>query len=167
MLKEEHRLLQEMLREFAAQRLAPYAAQWDREHRFPVEQLKELAAMGAFGIAVPEQWGGAGMDTTAIAVALEEIAAGDGGTSTIVSVNNSPVCAILMRYASDQQKEQWLRPLASGRWLGCFCLTEPQAGSDASDLRCRAVRDCDGWVISGVKKFITSGKNADVAIVAT
>ena len=165
MLKEEHRLLQEMLREFAAQRLAPYAAQWDREHRFPAEQLKELAAMGAFGIAVPEQWGGAGMDTTAIAVALEEIAAGDGGTSTIVSVNNSPVCAILMRYASDEQKEQWLRPLASGRWLGCFCLTEPQAGSDASDLRCRAVRDGDGWVISGVKQFITSGKNADVAIV--
>lgn len=165
MLKEEHRLLREALREFAASRLAPFAAQWDREHHFPAEQLKELAALGVFGIAVPEEWGGAGMDYTAIAVALEEIAAGDGGTSTIISVNNSPVCAILMRYASDAQKAQWLRPLASGQWLGCFCLTEPHAGSDASDLHTRAVRDGDSWVIDGVKQFITSGQNADVAIV--
>ncbi|MEG0822682.1 MAG: acyl-CoA dehydrogenase family protein [Burkholderiaceae bacterium] len=165
MLKEEHRLLREALREFAAERLIPFAAQWDREHHFPAAQIKELAAMGLFGIAVPEPWGGAGMDTTAIAVALEEIAAGDGGTSTVISVNNSPVCAILLRYASDAQKEQWLRPLASGQWLGCFCLTEPQAGSDAADLRTRAVREGDDWVIDGVKQFITSGKNADVAIV--
>ena len=165
MLKEEHRLLREALREFAAARLAPFAAQWDREHHFPAEQLKELAALGAFGIAVPEEWGGAGMDYTAIAVALEEIAAGDGGTSTVISVNNSPVCAILMRYASEAQKAQWLRPLASGQWLGCFCLTEPHAGSDASDLHTRAVRDGESWVIDGVKQFITSGQNADVAIV--
>jgi hypothetical protein len=164
-LSEEHRLLRDALRDFASQRLAPFAAQWDREHGFPAEQLKELAALGVFGIAVPEQWGGAGMDYTAIAVALEEIAAGDGGTSTIISVNNSPVCAILTRYASDAQKEQWLRPLASGQWLGCFCLTEPHAGSDAADLRTRAVREGDEWVISGVKQFITSGKTADVAIV--
>ena len=164
-LSEEHRLLRDALRDFASQRLAPFAAQWDREHGFPAEQLKELAALGVFGIAVPEQWGGAGMDYTAIAVALEEIAAGDGGTSTVISVNNSPVCAILMRYASDAQKEQWLRPLASGQWLGCFCLTEPHAGSDAADLRTRAVREGDEWVISGVKQFTTSGKTADVAIV--
>jgi len=164
-LSEEHRLLRDALRDFASRRLAPFAAQWDREHSFPAEQLKELAALGTFGIAVPEQWGGAGMDYTAIAVALEEIAAGDGGTSTVISVNNSPVCAILMRYATDAQKEQWLRPLASGRWLGCFCLTEPHAGSDAADLRTRAVREGDEWVISGVKQFITSGKTADVAIV--
>ncbi|MEF9943493.1 MAG: acyl-CoA dehydrogenase family protein, partial [Burkholderiaceae bacterium] len=165
MPKEEHRLLREALRAFATERLIPFAAQWDREHHFPAAQIKELAAMGLFGIAVPEPWGGAGMDTTAIAVALEEIAAGDGGTSTVISVNNSPVCAILLRYASDAQKEQWLRPLASGQWLGCFCLTEPQAGSDAADLRTRAVREGDDWVIDGVKQFITSGKNADVAIV--
>ncbi|MFM2445816.1 MAG: hypothetical protein RI936_263 [Pseudomonadota bacterium] len=164
-LSEEHRLLRDALRDFASRRLAPFAAQWDREHSFPAEQLKELAALGTFGIAVPEQWGGAGMDYTAIAVALEEIAAGDGGTSTVISVNNSPVCAILMSYATDAQKEQWLRPLASGRWLGCFCLTEPHAGSDAADLRTRAVREGDEWVISGVKQFITSGKTADVAIV--
>jgi butyryl-CoA dehydrogenase len=164
-LSEEHRLLRDALRDFASRRLAPFAAQWDREHSFPAEQLKELAALGTFGIAVPEQWGGAGMDYTAIAVALEEIAAGDGGTSTVISVNNSPVCAILMRYATDAQKEQWLRPLASGRWLGCFCLTEPHAGSDAADLRTRSVREGDEWVISGVKQFITSGKTADVAIV--
>jgi len=168
-LSDEHRLLRETLREFAAQRLAPFAAEWDRNARFPREALRELATLGVFGIAVPEQLGGAGMDYRAVAIALEEIAAGDGGTSTIISVNNSPVCAILMRYASDAQKEQWLRPLASGAMLGCFCLTEPQAGSDASDLRTRAVREGSGagsgWIINGVKQFITSGKNADAAII--
>jgi hypothetical protein len=164
-LRDEHRLLRESLREFSAQRLAPFAADWDRNHTFPREALRELAALGAFGIAVPEEWGGAGMDYTAVAVALEEIAAGDGGTSTIISVNNSPVCAILMRYGSATQKESWLRPLASGRMLGCFCLTEPHAGSDAADLRTRAVRDGEDWIISGVKQFITSGQNADAAII--
>ncbi|MFN7571146.1 MAG: acyl-CoA dehydrogenase family protein [Betaproteobacteria bacterium] len=165
LLSEEHRLLRDTLREFAATRLAPFAAAWDRDHSFPREPLRELAALGCFGIAVPEQWGGAGMDYMAVAVALEEIAAGDGGTSTVVSVNNSPVCAILLRYGSEAQKEQWLKPLASGAMLGCFCLTEPHAGSDAADLRTRAVRDGDGWVIDGVKQFITSGQHADVAIV--
>ncbi|MGH6623928.1 MAG: acyl-CoA dehydrogenase family protein [Burkholderiaceae bacterium] len=164
-MSDEHRLLRETLREFAEQRLAPFAAEWDRNATFPREALRELAALGVFGIAVPEALGGAGMDYRAVAIALEEIAAGDGGTSTIISVNNSPVCAILMRYANDAQKEQWLRPLASGAMLGCFCLTEPQAGSDASDLRTRAVRVGDGWVIDGVKQFITSGKNADAAII--
>jgi len=164
-LSEEHRLLRESLRDFATQRLVPHAAEWDRHSTFPRDALRELAALGAFGIAVPENWGGAGMDYTAVAVALEEIAAGDGGTSTIISVNNSPVCAILMRYANDAQKARWLKPLASGQMLGCFCLTEPHAGSDASDLRTRAVRDGDNWIINGVKQFITSGQNADAAII--
>ena len=165
MLAEEHRLLRESLREFAAQRLAPYAADWDRSATFPREALKELAALGAYGIAVPENYGGAGMDYTALAVALEEIAAGDGATSTIISVNNCPVCSILMAWASEEQKLRYLVPLARGEKLGAFCLTEPHVGSEASGLRTSALRDGDHWVLNGVKQFITSGKNADLAIV--
>lgn len=165
MLKEEHRLLRDSLREFAQARLAPFAAEWDRRHLFPQDALHELAQLGAFGIAVPEEWGGAGMDYTALAVALEEIAAGDGGVSTIVSVNNCPVCAILMGYASAEQKERFLKPLALGRALGAFCLTEPHVGSNAAALKTTAVRDGDHYVLNGVKQFITSGKNADYAMV--
>jgi alkylation response protein AidB-like acyl-CoA dehydrogenase len=165
MLKEEHRLLRDSLREFARARLAPFAAEWDRKHLFPQDALHELAQLGAFGIAVPEEWGGAGMDYTALAVALEEIAAGDGGVSTIISVNNCPVCAILMGYASPEQKERFLKPLASGRALGAFCLTEPHVGSNAAALKTTAVRDGDHYVLNGVKQFITSGKNADYAMV--
>ncbi|GAB4470274.1 MAG: acyl-CoA dehydrogenase family protein [Burkholderiaceae bacterium] len=165
MLKEEHRLLRETMREFAQARLAPFAAEWDRRHLFPQEALHELAQLGAFGIAVPQEWGGAGMDYTALAIALEEIAAGDGGVSTIISVNNCPVCAILMGYASPAQKERFLRPLASGHALGAFCLTEPHVGSNAAALTTTAVRDSDHYVLNGVKQFITSGKNADYAMV--
>jgi butyryl-CoA dehydrogenase len=164
-LHEEHVLLRETLREFAAAKLAPFAAQWDREHLFPQDALAELAALGTFGIAVPEALGGAGMDYTALAVALEEIAAGDGGVSTIISVNNCPVCAILMGFASDEQKQRFLRPLASGAALGAFCLTEPHVGSNAAALRTRARRDGDTYVIDGVKQFITSGKHAQFAMV--
>jgi alkylation response protein AidB-like acyl-CoA dehydrogenase len=164
-LKEEHRLLRETMRDFAQARLAPFAAEWDRKHLFPQDALHELAQLGAFGIAVPQEWGGAGMDYTALAVALEEIAAGDGGVSTIVSVNNCPVCAILMGYASPEQKERFLKPLASGRALGAFCLTEPHVGSNAAALKTTAVRDGDHYVLNGVKQFITSGKNADYAMV--
>jgi alkylation response protein AidB-like acyl-CoA dehydrogenase len=165
MLAEEHLQLRDALREFAAQRLAPFAAQWDREAKYPREALKELAALGTFGIAVPEKYGGAGMDYTALAVALEEIAAGDGATSTIISVNNCPVCSILMAWANEEQKQRFLVPLARGDMLGAFCLTEPHVGSEASGLRTSAVRQGDHWVLNGVKQFITSGKNADVAIV--
>jgi len=165
MVRDEHRLLRDALREFAQARLAPYAAQWDREHTFPREALRELAALGAFGIAVPEQYGGAGMDYTAVAIALEEIAAGDGGTSTIISVNNCPVCAILLAYGSEAQKREFLVPLARGDKLGAFCLTEPHVGSNAAALRTTAKRDGDGYVIDGVKQFITSGKHGDLAIV--
>ncbi|MGE5336935.1 MAG: acyl-CoA dehydrogenase family protein [Gemmatimonadota bacterium] len=165
MLNEEHRLLRDSLRDFAQARLAPFAAQWDRDHTFPKEALKELAALGAFGIAVPEQYGGAGMDYTALAVALEEIAAGDGGVSTVISVNNCPVCAILMGFASEEQKQRFLKPLASGAALGAFCLTEPHVGSNAAALRTTATRDGDHYVLNGVKQFITSGKHADYAMV--
>ncbi|HCX32135.1 MAG TPA: acyl-CoA dehydrogenase [Rhodocyclaceae bacterium] len=165
LLTQEQELVRDTMREFARERLAPFAAQWDREARFPVEALRELAALGAFGMLVPERWGGAGMDYVSLALALEEIAAGDGATSTIVSVNNSVVCGPLLAYGSDAQRERFLKPLASGEKLGCFCLTEPQAGSDAAAIRTGAVREGDGWVLNGVKQFITSGKNADLAIV--
>ncbi|KQW89889.1 acyl-CoA dehydrogenase [Massilia sp. Root418] len=168
-LSEEHQMIRDALRSFSQERLAPNAARWDKEHHFPKEELKELAALGAFGVAVPEELGGAGMDYVSLALVLEEIAAGDGGTSTVISVNNCPVCSIAMMYANEQQKQQWLRPLAQGEMLGAFCLTEPHTGSDAAALRTTATRvkdeQGDGYVINGVKQFITSGKYADVAIV--
>jgi len=164
-VKEEHVLLRDALREFAANRLSPFAAQWDRDHTFPEQALQELARLGAFGIAVPEQYGGAGMDYTAVAVALEEIAAGDGGVSTVISVNNCPVCAILLNFATEAQKREFLVPLARGEKLGAFCLTEPHVGSNAVALKTRAVLEGEHYVLNGVKQFITSGKNADLAIV--
>jgi len=164
-LSEEHQMIRDALRTFAQERLAPQAARWDREHVFPKDELKELAALGAFGVAVPEEYGGAGLDYVALALVLEEIAAGDGGTSTIISVNNCPVCSIAMMYASEAQKQRWLRPLASGELLGAFALTEPHTGSDAAALRTTATHDGDSYVINGSKQFITSGKYGDVAIV--
>jgi butyryl-CoA dehydrogenase len=164
-LTEEHQMIRDALRSFSQERLAPNAARWDREHYFPQAELKELAALGAFGVAVPEALGGAGLDYVSLALVLEEIAAGDGGTSTIISVNNCPVCSIAMMYANPAQKEQWLRPLAQGEMLGAFALTEPHTGSDASALRTTAVRDGDEYVLNGSKQFITSGKYGDVAIV--
>jgi butyryl-CoA dehydrogenase len=165
MLAEEHLQLRDALRDFASHRLTPFAAEWDRNATFPRQALQELAALGTFGIAVPDEYGGAGMDYTSLAVALEEIAAGDGATSTIISVNNCPVCSILMAWANEDQKQRFLVPLARGEMLGAFCLTEPHVGSEASGLRTSAVRDGDHWVLNGVKQFITSGKNADAAIV--
>jgi butyryl-CoA dehydrogenase len=166
-LSEQHEMIRDALRAYAQERLAPNAARWDREHHFPKEELKGLAELGAFGVAVPEEYGGAGLDYTSLALVLEEIAAGDGGTSTVISVNNCPVCSIAMSYASAEQKERFLKPLARGDMLGAFCLTEPHVGSDASALRTTATRDGDHYVLNGVKQFITSGKTADVAIVMT
>lgn len=164
-LSEEHQMIRDALRSYAQERLAPNAARWDREHYFPKDELKELAGLGAFGVAVPEQYGGAGLDYVSLALVLEEIAAGDGGTSTIISVNNCPVCSIAMMYANEEQKTRFLRPLAQGEMLGAFALTEPHTGSDASALRTTAVKDGDHYVINGSKQFITSGKYGDVAIV--
>ncbi|MDB5792410.1 MAG: acyl-CoA dehydrogenase [Massilia sp.] len=168
-LTEEHQMIRDALRSYAQERLAPNAARWDKEHYFPKAELRELAGLGAFGVAVPEQYGGAGLDYVSLALVLEEIAAGDGGTSTIISVNNCPVCSIAMMYASEEQKQQWLRPLAQGDMLGAFALTEPHTGSDAAALRTTAVQVSgnagDEYVINGTKQFITSGKYGDVAIV--
>ena len=169
LLSDDHLAVQDAVRDFVRAEVAPHAAAWDREHRFPAEALKGLAALGCYGVAVPEAWGGAGLDYLALAVILEEIAAGDGATSTIVSVNNCPVCSILMAFADDEQKRRFLVPLARGELLGAFCLTEPHVGSEAGGLRTTARRvrgeTGDEYVLDGVKQFITSGKHGDVAIV--
>ena len=164
-LNSDQQQVRDAVRDFATQELWPNAAAWDKAHTFPVEAHKGLAALGAYGICVPDDLGGAGLDYLTLAVVIEEIAAGDGGTSTAISVTNCPVNAILMRYGNAQQQKQWLTPLAQGHMLGAFCLTEPHAGSDASALKTTAVKDADGYVINGVKQFITSGKNGHVAIV--
>jgi alkylation response protein AidB-like acyl-CoA dehydrogenase len=165
LLTPDQEAIRDAVRDFSQAELWPHAPAWDREHSFPKEAHQGLAALGAYGICVPEEHGGAGLDYLTLALVLEEIAAGDGGTSTAISVTNCPVNAVLMRYGNAQQKKQWLEPLAQGRMLGAFCLTEPQAGSDASSLRTTARKDGDAYVIDGVKQFITSGKNGQVAIV--
>ena len=164
-LSEEQRLIRDSVREYVRERLAPGAAARDRSGSFPAEELQEMAQLGLFGVFIPEEWGGAGADYLGFALAMEEVAAGDGACSTILSVNNSVVCGLLLVSASDYLKEAYLKPLARGEKLGCFCLTEPQAGSDASAIRTRARREGSEYVIDGSKSFITSGRNADVAIV--
>ena len=164
-LGDDHRAVQEAVRSYVQAEIAPHAARWDREAHFPKAELQGLAALGCYGVAVPTEYDGAGLDYLALAVILEEIAAGDGATSTIVSVNNCPVCSILMAWANEAQKEKWLKPLARGEMLGAFCLTEPHVGSEAGGLRTSAARDGADYVLNGVKQFITSGKNGDVAIV--
>jgi hypothetical protein len=164
-LSEEQSLIRDTLRAFAQERLAPNAARWDREHHFPRAELSALGELGALGIVVPERWGGAGLDYVSLAVALEEIAAGDGSVSTIVSVQNSVVCGPINAFGTDAQKERFLVPLARGEELGCFCLSEPQVGSDAGAIATRAHREGDCFVLNGVKQFITTGKNAGVAVV--
>jgi len=159
-----HDMIRDTVRRYAREHLRPHAAQWDRESRFPREALAELGRMGLAGVAVPEDWGGAGMDHTSLAIVIEELAAGDGATSTIVQVNNL-AAGILLGYGSAAQKERWLKPIARGEALGAFALTEPHTGSDASAITTRAERCDAGWRLNGVKQFITSGKNADLAIV--
>jgi len=165
LLNQDQEMIRDAVRAFAKEELWPHAARWDKEHHFPVEAHKGLAALGAYGICVPEEFGGANLDYLTLALVLEEIAAGDGGTSTAISVTNCPVNAILMRYGNAQQKKQWLTKLAQGEMLGVFCLTEPHVGSDASSLRTTAVKQGDEYVLNGVKQFITSGKNGHAAIV--
>ncbi|MEG1769885.1 MAG: acyl-CoA dehydrogenase family protein [Comamonas sp.] len=165
LLTPDQEMIRDAVRDFAQREIWPHAARWDKEHHFPKDVHQGLAALGAYGICVPEAYGGAGLDTLSLALVLEEIAAGDGGTSTAISVTNCPVNAILMRYGNEAQKKQWLVPLARGEMLGAFCLTEPHAGSDASSLRTTARKDGGDYVIDGDKQFITSGQNGQVAIV--
>ena len=165
LLNEQQKMVQEMLREYSQKQLKPSAAERDKTARFPAQELKQLGELGALGMTVSEQWGGANLDYISLVLALEEIAAGDGAISTIVSVQNSLPCGIIQCYGSEQQKQQYLTKLATGEWLGCFCLTEPQAGSDAGALECKAEKDGDEWVLSGTKQFITTGKYAQLAVV--
>ena len=164
-LNDAQKMVQDVLRDYSQAKLKPTAAERDKTARFPAQELKELGTLGALGMTVAEEWGGAGMDYVSLVLALEEIAAGDGAISTIVSVQNSLPCGITQRYGTEAQKKKYLTKLATGEMLGCFCLTEPQAGSDASALECHAVRDGDEWVINGIKQFITTGKYADIALV--
>lgn len=164
-LTAEQCMVQDMMRDFSQSQLKPTAAERDKTHQFPLQELKALGELGALGMTVPEQWGGAGLDYTALVIALEEIAAGDGAISTIVSVQNSLPCGILLKYGNDVQKQKYLSKLATGEWLGCFCLTEPEVGSDAGAISCRAVKDGDHWVLNGTKQFITTGKYAQIALV--
>ncbi|MGY4523208.1 acyl-CoA dehydrogenase [Pseudomonas sp. TE21394] len=165
LVTDEQQQIADAVRAFAQERLKPFAEQWDKEHRFPREAIAEMAELGLFGMLVPEQWGGSDTGYVAYAMALEEIAAGDGACSTIMSVHNSVGCVPILRFGSEQQKAQFLTPLASGAMLGAFALTEPQAGSDASSLKTRARLDGDHYVLNGSKQFITSGQNAGVVIV--
>ena len=165
LLTEQQRLIRDSVRDFARERLVPHAARWDRENTFPRDALRGLGELGVLGMVTPDASGGAGSDYVSLAVAIEEVAAGDGATSTVVSVQNSVVCGPINAFGTEAQKQKYLTRLASGEWLGCFCLTEPHVGSDAGALRTSAKRDGDGYVLNGVKQFITTGKHANIAIV--
>ena len=164
-LSEEQKLIRDTVRDFVQDRIAPFAAEWDKNEYFPAQELQQMGELGLFGITIPETWGGSGADYVSFALVIEEVAAGDGACSTILSVNNTVVCGSLLGFGSETLKQTYLKPLASGTQLGCFCLTEPQAGSDAAALRTRAQKKNDRYVLNGTKSFVTSGANADVAIV--
>ncbi|GHD74815.1 acyl-CoA dehydrogenase family protein [Vogesella fluminis] len=165
LLTTEQEQVVDAVRDFVQGEIAPHAAEWDKAHTFPRQALHGLGELGCFGLTVAPQWDGAGFDYVTLAAVIEEIAAGDGALSTIISVINSVGCGPIERFGNDWQKDTFLRPIARGEWISAFCLTEPDAGSDAANLRTRALRDGDDYVINGVKQFITNGKHADVAIV--
>src|ERR1700693_6367536 len=152
LLNDSQRMVRDTMRTFAQKRLAPFAGAWDRDHIFPREALHELAGLGACGIVIPEAYGGAGLDYVSLAVALEEIAAGDGATSTILSVQNSVVCGPISALGSEAPKQRDLKPVARGEKIGCFCLSEPHAGSDAAAIRTRAEADGSDFILNGVKQ---------------
>ncbi len=164
-LTEQQRMIRDAAREFAQKELAPYAAQWDRDEHFPAEQVKKLGELGFMGMNVPPEYGGAGLDTVSYVLAMEEISAACASTGVIMSVNNSLVCWPLETYGTEEQKKRFLTPLARGEKLGCYCLSEPNAGTDAANQQTTAVRDGDEWVINGMKNFITNGAHADILIV--
>ncbi|MGE0769134.1 MAG: acyl-CoA dehydrogenase family protein [Hyphomicrobiaceae bacterium] len=165
MLSERQRLIRETARRFARQELLPSAAERDRVPEFPKRAFARMAELGLLGMTVPEEWGGAGTDHVSYALAVMEIAAADGAASTAFQVHNSLACTPILKFGTDEQKQRFLRPLAQGELLGCFCLTEPEAGSDAAAIKTRARREGNKYVLDGVKQFITSGRTADVAIV--
>jgi butyryl-CoA dehydrogenase len=158
-------MLRDVARDFARTRLAPYAAERDREAEFPAAAVAELGKLGFMGMLVPEEYGGAGADHVGYVLVMEEIAAGEGAVSTMLSVQNSVGCLPILQYGSEEQKERFLKPMAKGEMLACFCLTEPQAGSDAAAICTRARRHGNRWVLNGTKQFISSGAHAQIALV--
>lgn len=164
-LTEQQRMIRDMARRFAQERLAPNAARWDRDKHFPLAELREMGRLGLLGMTVAPEWGGAGADTVSTALALEEIAAGDAGTATVMSGHNSVGCMPVATFGTDDQKQRFLRPMAEGRMLSAFLLTEAHGGSEAGALTSTAVRDGGDYVLNGTKQFITTGSNAEVALV--
>ena len=164
-LNDDQRAVRDMAREFAQNELAPHAAEWDRNSALPDAIVAQMGALGLLGMVVPEEWGGCYTDYVAYALAVEEIAAGCASCSTLMSVHSSVGCSPILKYGSDEQKQTWLRDLAAGKKIGAFCLTEPQAGSEAHNLKTRAVLLNGKWIINGNKQFVTNGKRAAMAIV--
>ncbi len=164
-LSEAQQQIRDMTQQFAQEKIKPHSSEWDRTRRFPIEMIQEMGQLGLMGMLVPEVWGGSDTGYVAYASAIEAIASADGACSTIMSVHNSVVCMPILKYGSDQQKQQFLIPLAQGEMLGAFALTEPQAGTDASHLKTRAIKKGDDYIITGSKHFITSAQHADVVIV--
>ena len=162
---EEQTLIQDMAKSFAVEQIKPFAAEWDEKGIFPKDTLKQMGELGFMGMLVPEQWGGSATGNLAYVLALEEIAAADGATSTIMSVHNSVGCVPILNFGTDEQKQQYLTPLAQGQMIGAFALTEPHTGSDAAAIKTRAVKDGDHYILNGSKQFITSGHNAGAIIV--
>jgi alkylation response protein AidB-like acyl-CoA dehydrogenase len=165
LLDDDHKLIKETAQRFAREKLAPKAAERDQTGAFPHEELRLLGELGFLGITIPQELGGSGLDFLAMVIALEEIAAGEAAVSTIMSGHNSVGCMPVMMYGNDEQKERFLKPMARGEMLSAFCLTEPEGGSDAGNLRTRALRKNDKYVINGTKQFITNGSTARIAIV--
>lgn len=164
-LNEAQAQIRDMARDFVQSRLKPGAAERDKTHSFPRAELKEMGELGFLGMLVPQDYGGSDLGMVAYAAALEEIAAGDGACSTIISVHSSVGCMPILKFGTQEQKEKFLPAMASGEWIGGFALTEPQAGSDAAALKTRARREGDDYILDGSKQFITSGKNGNVMIV--
>jgi len=164
-LSEQQSMIREMARSFAQEKLAPNSAAWDRDSRFPAEAVAEMGELGFMGMLVPEEWGGAAVDHIAYVMAVEEIAAGDAACSTVMAVHNSVGCMPVLKFGTEAQKKRFLRPLATGKTIACFCLTEPEAGSDAAAIKSRARRDGDSYVLEGSKQFISNGGKAGLAIV--
>ncbi len=164
-LTEEQREIQSLARGFAADEIAPHAAGWDRDACFPVSVARRMGELGFLGMLLPERYDGLALDTTTYLLVLEEIAAADASAAVLMSVHNSLPTQMLLHFGSDAQRERFLRPMARGEMIGAFALSEPESGSDASSLRCQAVRDGDGWVLDGTKSWVTSGSFADVIVV--
>ncbi len=165
LLNEQQAGIRDMAREFARNEIAPFAAQWDRDEIVPHETLKKMGRLGLMGVCVPQEWSGAGADFVSYVAAMEEIAYGDAGVANLMAATNSPVAAALLAFGNDDQKARFLKPLAAGQTIAAFLLSEPEAGSDAANLKTRAAKNGDRFVLHGTKNFITAGESAGIAMI--